>query len=151
MQRHPANGRRDVCGATLIELVVSIVVISVALAGVLLVITKTTSTSADPMIQRQAVAIAEAYLEEILAKDFAVGPGNTRPTFDDVNDYAGLNQVPTDQTGSPIAGLELYNVSVGVSNQALNGIAAANALLVTVTVTGPGNVSYVLSGYRTNY
>ena len=57
-------------GLTLIELVVSIAVVGIALTGALLAIDQTTVRSADPMIQHQGSAIAEAYLEEILLKDF---------------------------------------------------------------------------------
>ena len=63
-----ASGRwvTDQRGVTLVELVISIVVISIALAGTLAVMRRTTASSADPMIVRQAVGVAEAYLEEIL-------------------------------------------------------------------------------------
>ena len=148
-------------GATLIELVVSIVVISVGLAGILLVMNRNVSSSGDPVVQHQAIAIAEAYLEEILAKEFTDpdggetgGPeaGETRPTFDDVNDYNGLsNAGARDQNDNAIAGLGGYNVGVTVVNQAWNGIPVADTLLATVTVTGLGGVSITLSGYRTRY
>lgn len=148
-------------GATLVELVVSIVVISIGLAGVLLVMNRNVSSSGDPMVQHQAIAIAEAYLEEILAKEFTDpdggetgGPeaGETRATYDDVNDYNGLVDTGArDQNNNAIAGLGGYTVSVSVVNQAWNGIPVADALLATVTVTGPGGVSITLSGYRTRY
>lgn len=57
-------------GATLIELIMFIVIISVGLAGILGVMNLTTRASADPLIQKQALAIAEAYLEEVLAAPF---------------------------------------------------------------------------------
>ena len=44
-------------GVTLVELIVSIVVIGVALAGVMVVIVRNTSASADPMIWHQAVIV----------------------------------------------------------------------------------------------
>jgi MSHA pilin protein MshD len=155
------QGPMQCAGATLVELVVSIVVISIGLAGVLLVMNRNVSSSGDPMVQHQAIAIAEAYLEEILAKEFTDpdggetgGPeaGETRGTFDDVNDYNGLVDTGArDQNNNPIAGLGGYNVGVAVVSQAWNGIPAADALLATVTVTGPGGVSITLSGYRTRY
>ena len=46
-------------------MVIAIVIIGIAVAGVLLVMNYTTAHSADPMIQTQAVAIAESYMEEI--------------------------------------------------------------------------------------
>ncbi len=57
-------------GLSLVELIVFIVVVGVGLAGILGVMNLTTRASADPLIQKQALAIAEAYLEEILAMPF---------------------------------------------------------------------------------
>ena len=57
-------------GMTLIELIVFIVIVSVALAGVLTVLNVTTKSSADPMIRKQMLAIAEALLEEIQLQPF---------------------------------------------------------------------------------
>ena len=47
-----------------------IVIIGIAVAGVLGAMSLATRTSADPLIQKQALAIAEAYLEEVLAMPF---------------------------------------------------------------------------------
>jgi MSHA pilin protein MshD len=52
-------------GISLIELIMFIVIIGVALAGVLLVMNRVTASSADPLVRKQALAIAESLLEEI--------------------------------------------------------------------------------------
>jgi MSHA pilin protein MshD len=52
-------------GISLIELIMFIVIVSVALAGILLVMNVTARSSADPLIHKQALAIAESMLEEI--------------------------------------------------------------------------------------
>ncbi|TXT24529.1 MAG: hypothetical protein FD134_1480 [Gallionellaceae bacterium] len=52
-------------GVSLIELIMFIVIISVALAGVLLVMNRVTASSADPLVRKQALAIAESLLEEV--------------------------------------------------------------------------------------
>jgi MSHA pilin protein MshD len=57
-------------GLTLIELIMFIVIVGVALAGVLTVLNHTTRHSADPMIRKQALAIAEAILEEVQLQTF---------------------------------------------------------------------------------
>lgn len=57
-------------GFTLIELIIFIVIVSVALTGVLTVFNITTKTSADPIIRKQALAIAEALLEEVMLQPF---------------------------------------------------------------------------------
>ncbi len=142
-------------GVTLIELIAAIVIIGVGLAGVLAVFVRNTSASADPMIWHQATAIAEAYLEEVLSKNFDPnGPeaGETRATYDDVGDYNGLTNVGArDQTDIPINGLEGYTVQVTVTPAALNGIGVADSLRVEVKVTSPVGGDIVISGYRTNY
>ncbi len=52
-------------GISLIELIMFIVIISVALAGILMVMNHVTRSSADPLIHKQALAIAESLLEEV--------------------------------------------------------------------------------------
>lgn len=52
-------------GVSLVELIMFIVIVSVALAGILLVMNVTTKSSADPVIHKQALAIAESLLEEV--------------------------------------------------------------------------------------
>lgn len=164
-------------GVTLVELVVAIVVIGTALAGIMVVIVRNTSASADPMIAHQSIAIAEAYLEEILTKNFVApvtGPeaGETRATYDQVDDYHNLvnngcltvvqgytatASCPTpgscvcDQRGQPIDGLQNYRVNVLVTTESLSVITASNAERVEVTVTPPSGGSVIISGYRTNY
>lgn len=55
---------RNQRGLTLIELVASIVIISVATVGLMAAVSAAVGRSADPMIQVQATSIAAAYLEE---------------------------------------------------------------------------------------
>ena len=105
-------------------MVIAIVIIGIAVSGVLLVMNYTTAHSADPMIQTQAVAIAESYMEEIRLHPFTdpdgSDSGETRADYDDVFDYNGLNEVPTDQTGAAILGLGSYTVSVTVANAGIS-------------------------------
>lgn len=57
-------------GLTLIELIVFVVIVSVALVGVLTVFNVTTRSSADPMVRKQMLAVAEAILEEVQLQPF---------------------------------------------------------------------------------
>ena len=57
-------------GVSLVELIIFIVVVSVAVVGVLAAINLGTRTSADPMVQKQALAAAEALLEEVQLQPF---------------------------------------------------------------------------------
>ena len=59
-------------GVSLVELIMFIVIVSVALAGILLVMNVTTRGSADPLIHKQSLAIAESILEEIELMPFTI-------------------------------------------------------------------------------
>ncbi len=127
----PLSPRR-IRGATLIELVVSVVVLSVGITGILMVIAQTVRHSADPLRLTQAGAIAQAYMEEILSRaardpsgSDVGGPeaGERRATFDDVNDYDGLSdQGVIDQNGQAVSGLEAWRVRVSVRPGTLRGL-----------------------------
>ena len=73
--------------------------------------------------------------------------------FDDLDDYDGLSNAGVrDQTDTPIAGLEAYNVTVAVSaSGALPSIGAGDALRVDVRVTRLPDVDVTLSAYRTRF
>ncbi len=58
------------CGVTLVELVVAIVIVSASVAGVLIAIDRSARASADPLVIKQALAIAEALLEEVQLMPF---------------------------------------------------------------------------------
>jgi MSHA pilin protein MshD len=191
-------------GLSLVELIVAIVVISAAVAGVLSAINMATRASVDPMIQKQALSIAEAVLEEIQLMPFTycdpddpqagtalsaavgatgctaaasvegLGPESTAPygpetrlggttPFDNVNDYNGFTMTGIiSSSGSVIAGLESYVVSVAVAGQALGpgavpplNIPSAASQLITVNVTWPSTgipkVAVALHGYRVRF
>jgi MSHA pilin protein MshD len=57
-------------GVSLVELIVFIVIVSIGVAGVVGALSMATRASADPMIQKQALAIAEALLEEVQLQPF---------------------------------------------------------------------------------
>ncbi len=142
-------------GFTLIEIITTIVVLSIAATTIMSMFSNTIRSSANPMIQQQAISIAEAYMEEILLKPFndpdGIG-GETRANFDDVLDYNGLNDGGAlDQNGNPIASLGDYTVTVSVTNTGINGIASADSFLITVNVAHTVLGSIVLNGFRTNY
>jgi len=147
-----ASKKSGLSGFTLLELITTIVVIAVAAPTLMSVFSSTIQTSADPMFQHQALSIAESYMEEILLKDFAIGPETTRASFDDVRDYDGLTDVGArDHANNLIAGLNDYTVSVTVANDGLNGIAAADSLRIDLTVSHALIDDILLSGYRVNY
>jgi MSHA pilin protein MshD len=157
-------------GISLIELIIFIVIISVALTGILLVMNQVTRHSADPLIHKQAIAAAESLLEEIELQDFisqsvvtnAVTQANRASEYHIVSDYD--NFPPDDAVGifsisgvAAIAGLESYRVKVAVDSATsplgtgANIIAAGSAVRITVTVTDPQGTAIAIDGYRTAY
>jgi MSHA pilin protein MshD len=147
-------------GVSLIELIMFIVIISIAVTGILLVMNKVTGHSADTLIRKQALAIAESLLEEIELQDFisqsgvpvAVTPANRATDYHIVNNYNSFAMTGiTSINGAAVSGLTNYNASVAISDSALGSIAAGSAVLITVTVTDPQGTSVALSGYRAAY
>ncbi len=158
------SGRRSTLlraesGLSLPELILFIVVVSAGLAGVLSVLNLTAAKSSDPFPVKQAMAVAEAVLEEVLLKNYSNPTGGftgpytqaNRPNFDDVDDFNTFSTtgIYTVTGGSPLPGLGSYNLTnVDVVITTLNG---APAKLVTVTVADPTGATYSLAGYRTDY
>ena len=154
---------RPESGLTLPELILFIVVVSAGLAGVLSVLNLTAAKSSDPFPVKQAMAVAEAVIEEISLKNYTKPAGGfagpwtqaNRQYFDTVDDFDVSNFTwPSDgiytQTGvAALPGLAGYKVNqVTVAATALNGVAAK---LITVQVSDPSGAVYQLAAYRTDY
>ena len=165
--------RRHQRGLTLIELIIFIVIVSVGLVGILLVINTVVKSSADPMVRKQSIAMADAILEEVLLKAYA-DPGdgvssssgdcaNARVSLDDVDDYKCFdgttpetkifgNQMIASSTTyflpNTFWAQVLVSLPVTVTAGGVGGVAMKK---VTVKVTDPSNTTYELSGYRGNY
>ncbi|NNG25706.1 type IV pilus modification PilV family protein [Telluria aromaticivorans] len=151
---------KRMAGVTLVELIIAIVIVGAALAGLVAAFTAANRASVDPVITQQMLAIGESMMEEVLLKPFAVdnAAAATRADFNDVRDYDMVDDANpgfastgiTDVDGAAIEGLETYNVSVQVNRNgvALNNVAAGDALRVTVRVTH-GVQQLALTGWRT--
>lgn len=142
---------KRLAGFTLVELILFIIVISVAVVGVLSVMNVTVKSSADPMIRKQAAALADSILEEILLKAYVDPDGGAnlveagRSTYDDVDDYNGLTQTAFTDLPAALAG---YTIGIMVATPAaVNGITMKR---ITVTVAH-GTESISMTGYRANY
>ncbi len=145
-------------GFTLVELVMSMTIISVALLGTILTINTAVKYSADPLLTHQAVSIAESYLEEMVSKDFPITPcpAGTRSSFTNICQYNGLSEVPTDQTHTAIAGLGAYTVNVTVDSGAANLgspslTTGTQGIRIDVKVSHTSMQTLTFSVYRTNY
>lgn len=153
-------------GLTLIELVISIVVVSIALTSVLGAMSLIVGHSADPAIRIQSMSIAKSYIEEITAKSFfdpdtgilcevTPPPASERPIYDNICDYQGIAAVTTvqDSSNNVIAALSQYSVNVTItpnSGAELNSLPAADAIRIDVQVTSPVG-DYQLTAYRGRY
>jgi MSHA pilin protein MshD len=137
-------------GVTLVELVVSIVVIAIAgaaLSGTLAFLNGSGNTS---ILQAQAQSIANAYLNEITSKRFvADGVEATRAQFDDIFDYNGIDTPTASDEFGNVSGN--FRVRVAVVAGMLNGLPAADVRRIDVTVDYGNGSQVVASGYRTRY
>jgi MSHA pilin protein MshD len=142
------------------------VIVGVAMAGIISSINVNVQHSADPVVKKQALAIAESMLEEVMLQNFSNPSGGYTPSaspppiaernqFDDVGDYQGYTSsgvYSMDNLSVPISGLSDYTVSVlVVPTTDLNGIPATKAKRITITVTGPLSTRVILESYRTDY
>jgi MSHA pilin protein MshD len=153
-------------GFSLIELIVFIVIVSTAMIGILSVMNIVNKNSADPVIHKQALAIAESLLEEIELQDFTASAGNVsagavtaanRTSYHIVREYDNFT-MPTPPgiisvNGVAVPGLGNYSASVAVQNAVLGTItaASASAVQITVTVTDPAGNQMQSVGYRVAY
>lgn len=141
-------------GVTLVELIIAIVIVAAVVGGLASVLAGVSRASADPVVQRQMLAIAESMMEEVMLKPYAQGSGQGgRAQFDDIWDFNGYSAKPvTDIDGTPLPGLDRYAVSVSVDALGASGLAgigtAGDAARIRVTVRN-GDDSLTLTGWRT--
>jgi MSHA pilin protein MshD len=142
---------KRMAGTTLIELIVAIVIVSTALAGLVAAYNRANTASADPLITQQQLAIAESMMEEVMQKPFAAQANQAgRVFFNDVMDYNNYGPAAvTNVNGDAVPGLGRYTVQVLVNQPAITGVAAADALRIQVIVRAAGAENLRLVGWRT--
>ncbi|GGY80969.1 hypothetical protein GCM10007071_30420 [Marinobacter zhanjiangensis] len=152
----------------------TIVIISVAIAGVVGAFSLIAGRSADPLNQTRAVALAQRYMDEILAKPFdedarpgqrydggcrkTVVDGRSRDEYEDVDDYdAIVDEAPSEYwtgAGNPEEGYDQFSVTVDVdcvANPSSELNADVEAKRIRVTITDPSDNDYVFAAYRVNF
>lgn len=158
-------------GVTLIELVMTIVILSVAIAGVVGAFALLSGRSADPLNQTRAIALAQLYADEILSKAYddqtplggvprregcSIGTEEAdRAIYDDVDDYNGItSQPPANAEGDSLAdeGYAGFTVSVSVRCAGSEvSLPAPDAKRVDLTVADPSGNQYRFTVYRANF
>ncbi|RBP20553.1 MSHA pilin protein MshD [Marinobacter pelagius] len=160
-------------GVTLVELIITIVVLGIAIAGVVGAFSVITGRSADPLNQTRAVTLSQLYMDEILSRYYdestplgggkvaaadvdcgTGGPdGETRPTFDDTDDYDGLaDGPPADSDGNALVGYGGFAVAVAVACAGTEvGVAAEDAKRIDITITDPSGQDWLFTAYRANF
>ena len=140
-------------GFTLVELVIAIVVLGVALAGVLMALNHSVRGSADPVVRVQMLALAQSLSNEVESRPFVsadppASAGCARALFNDLRDYDGYASAGTVCAidGTPM--LSGYAVRISVKPGVLAGVRAA--LRIDVTVSRGGD-SLTLTGWRTDF
>lgn len=145
-------------GVTLIELVIFIVVVSIALVILLGVLASQVQTSYDPVARVKALERGQAVLDEILSRKFAdntptggvpacsscapIGTA-TEGSDNDVGDYHNT----TDAT-DPLYPVDILVTEAGAD---LPGVANEQARLITVTVSIPNGETLTLNAYKVNF
>lgn len=173
------SARQQQGGFTLIETIIVIVLVGAMMAGMTSLFMNTVGNSHRPFLRQRALAVANAFMDEIQHKRWneatpigggcvnagascptgpaatAIGTdGDTRATYDDIDDYHGLNQSPPQNSaGVDMPGYVGFTVNVSVVQPGgnWNGIPAADVRLITVSVTSPSNESISTSSYRVNF
>ncbi len=152
-QRGRALNQARQRGLTLVEVVVSLVIAGVVISTLWSAWALLGRSSADPLVARQQLAIAQSLLREMElqplpgAATAAATAGRTG--FASISDYNGLALAGiTDVEGNAVPGLQAYSASITVQNLALAGVPAGSGFWVQVSVAGPVPGNLVLGQWR---
>ena len=163
--RCPVKAPVRLGGFSFLELMIFVVVVSTALLGVLSVIHLDVSRSAEALQRKQAIAIAEAFIDEVLTRQFAnptafVGSAtqSNRPFFIDVDDYHNFTSTGIyTKSGQVINGLTGYSVSISITPSTQNTPVSGGVFVppgemkrIDISVITPSGEPVKLSAYRAN-
>jgi len=162
------NSKKSFLGFSLIEMVITILVLGIALSALSRTLFGNVGRSADPLWQSKATHLAQAYLDEILAMRYSEasplggssmgscsvdGPeaGETRALFDDVDDYHNLSETGDFLDTSTTSDYSQYSVNVQVNCVDHTDTAATNSKQVLLTIIAPGNNRLRFSVFRGDF
>lgn len=133
-------------GITMVETVLSTIVVSVLLSGALSATVSSRALVSAADQRRQALWLADELLGEIMRKPYtdpqtpagAAGPDageSKRADFDDVDDYTNWKETPAaDASGTPIAGAERLTRAVTLSTGVKEGYQVGTGIWADYTV-----------------
>lgn len=161
-------------GATLIELMVFIVVVSIAMGGLWGAFNQGISQSVDPIVRVRILELAQSKLDEVMSRKYdhatpsggiptcgsAAGPAcigigreslaetcATPSTLNDVDDFSGCDQ---DNSPNPYAGYT-FSIAVTLAGDDLGLADNSNGKRIQVNVAAPNGEQVTLSAYRANF
>lgn len=144
-------------GATLVELVMTIVIISVAIAGVVGAFSLIVGRSADPLNQVRAVALAQLYYDEIVSiyydPDTPLGGGivdSSDVTCEQLARDPDEISVPTRYQSFSVDPINIDCAGDEAAFQGL-GLDRKDVKKITLTITDPSNQQYIFTFYRGNF
>lgn len=188
MKRSPFRTRQPVsspslfrqAGVTLVELVISIIILSIAMIALMNAFSLSMGSSADPLWRNKTLKLAQLYLDEILAKNYdhatpvgglpfvaspscaSLGPdGETRAEYNDVDDYHDpVAKAPSSLTGSLDSSYDDYLVTITVecdddtvvsAMENSTTVSNAQAKKISIEITPPGQPPLTFAVYRGNF
>lgn len=139
-------------GVTLVELVVAIALAATIVSGTWAAWALMTQRSADPLVMRQSLAVAESLLAEVQLQPAQASSGASGPNrtgYASMVDYDGLVlEGITDVQGDPVPGLAGYRAQVSVQPRALAGVPSGYGWWIEIQVRGPNGADVRLTGWR---
>ena len=160
---YPSAMRRlSAKGFSLIELIITIVVLGIALSALTASLFNGIGRNADPLWQSKATQLSQSYLDEILSMRYQenspLGGGSigscavtgsdagetSRSLYDDVDDYDGLSETAVFLDSTATSNYSGYTVNIAVTCDDV----AINSKLIAVTITSPANQNLVFSVIR---
>jgi MSHA pilin protein MshD len=153
-------------GFSLIELVITIVIIGIALSALSGSLFSAVGRNADPLWQSKATHLSQAYLDEILAMRYqensALGGGSvgtctiggadagetSRSLYDDVDDYNGLTENADFLDTSTTSNYSGYTVSINVECKDHTYVDSNSSKLISIIITSPTNQTLAFSAFR---
>ena len=146
-------------GVTLVELIVFIVVISLALGALLGVYRQSLQASVDPIVRVRLLEASQSLLDRALSRRFDNNTPAGRVPACGSSVPAGVPPAPPCAGNGPVSNLAGSDSPYPGYNRTLIvelagddlGLANGAAKLITVTTTAPNGEALTLSAFRTNF